>query len=88
MRCSGRLAEVLGDQASRFIASGYEWEGIERIATAVPGILRGFDPLELYGRSFLATRAEYEALAEATLWTAPRASLYYLRPIWSSPVCE
>ena len=53
-------------------------EGIERIAAAVPGISRGFDPLELYDSPSLATREEYEALAEATLRTAPQASLYYL----------
>lgn len=73
-----RISAVLGASASAFIASGYEWETVERLSAAAPGLHAGFDPLAFYPRSFDLDAPALAALAARTLASAPGASIYYL----------
>ena len=73
-----RVAGVLGENAPAFIASGYDWETVRRLAAAVPGLHAGFDPLAFYPRSCALDAAAFRDLAARTLATAPSASVYYL----------
>ena len=74
----GRIAHVLHDHADAFVASAYEWEIVERVVAAVPGLHAGFDPLAFYPRSFALDAAGFRAVATRMLATAPAASIYYL----------
>lgn len=72
------IAAALGDHADAFIAGGYEWEMIERLRRAVPGLHAGFDPLDFYPRGLALDAAQFRALGARTIATAPDASIYYL----------
>ena len=61
-----------------FIVGGYDWETIERLVEAAPGLRAGFDPLELYGERMPPDAAGFRALATETLAQAPDAAIYYL----------
>jgi glycerophosphoryl diester phosphodiesterase len=74
----GRLGETLGGDAPAFIAGGYDWAAIRRLADAAPGLRRGFDPGELPEALSAETAADFRRLAEKMLGTAPDASLYYI----------
>jgi hypothetical protein len=69
---------TLGDCAPAFIAGGYDWEAVRRIAAAAPGMHRGFDPLSFYPRSCALDAEALREVAARTLATAPDASIYYL----------
>jgi glycerophosphoryl diester phosphodiesterase len=73
-----RIAGVLGESAPAFIASGYDWETVRRLAAAAPGMHTGFDPLLFYPRSCDLDATAFGALAARTLATASGASVYYL----------
>jgi glycerophosphoryl diester phosphodiesterase len=73
-----RIARVLGETAPAFIASGYEWNTVQRFVAAAPGLRAGFDPLDFYPRSLRLNANEFRALAQRTLATAPDVSIYYL----------
>ena len=73
-----RIAGVLRDHADAFIASAYEWETVQCLVAAVPGLHAGFDPLALYPRSFQIDAEGFRNIAARTLATAPNASIYYL----------
>jgi len=73
-----RLATLLGDRADAFIASAYDWNTVETLVAAVPGLHAGFDPLSLYPRSFALDADGFRDLARRTLAIAPNASIYYL----------
>ncbi|MEJ1158445.1 glycerophosphodiester phosphodiesterase [Prosthecomicrobium sp. N25] len=72
------IGAVLGDLAPRFVAGGAEWEAIEDLAEAAPGLRKGFDPLAFYTRRLPADPAWFEALGTFTLRTAPDAAIFYL----------
>ncbi len=73
-----RIAGLLGDLAPRFIVSGAEWEPVQRLVRATPGLTFGFDPLGLYRGGLPGDAAGFRAIAEATLETAPGAAIYCL----------
>ena len=73
-----RIAGVLGESAPAFIASGYDWETVQRLTAAAPALHAGFDPLAFYPRSCALDATALRALAARTLATAPGASIYYL----------
>ena len=69
---------MLRDQADAFIASAYEWETVQRLVAAAPGLHAGFDPLAFYPRSLQIDAEGFRGIAARTLATAPNASIYYL----------
>ncbi len=73
-----RLSRLLGGAADAFVASAYEWEAVQQVVAAAPGMHAGFDPLAFYSRSFDLDADGYRAIAARTLTTAPGASIYYL----------
>lgn len=73
-----RIEATIGDVAPSFIAGGYDWTLIRRLAAAVPGVHAGFDPLDHYPRSCALDRDEFIGLGEKTLAIAPGAAMYYL----------
>jgi glycerophosphoryl diester phosphodiesterase len=72
------FARVLRDNTDAFIASAYEWETVQRVVAAAPGLHAGFDPLAFYPRSFALDAAGFREVAVRTRATAPDASIYYL----------
>jgi glycerophosphoryl diester phosphodiesterase len=73
-----RLGRTLGDAAPAFVAGGTEWEAVQRLQAASPGLAGGFDPLRLYPRSFRLSADAYRALGAYTFAIAPDASIFYL----------
>lgn len=73
-----RLREVLAGDASAFIAGGYDWAAICRLAAAAPGLHRGFDPGEMPEAETARTTADFRRLAERMQDIAPDASIYYI----------
>lgn len=73
-----RFGALLGADAPAFIASGYQWELIERLTGAAPGLRAGFDPLALYRQPQSMPKGQLTALAERTRAEAPGAEIYYL----------
>ena len=73
-----RIGGVLGETAGRFVAGGYDWAAIERLAAAAPGLHKGFDPLALYPRDCVLSAEAFRRLGETTFATAPDASIFYL----------
>ncbi|MEZ5411817.1 MAG: hypothetical protein R2761_27535 [Acidimicrobiales bacterium] len=73
-----RFGDLLGGDAPAFIASGYQWELIERLTAAAPGLRAGFDPLGLYRQPQSMPAAQLRALADRTRAEAPGADIYYL----------
>jgi glycerophosphoryl diester phosphodiesterase len=73
-----RLHTTLGSDAPNFIAGGYDWTMIRRLAEAVPGLQAGFDPLASYPRSCVLEADAFRALGQRTLATARGAAMYYL----------
>jgi glycerophosphoryl diester phosphodiesterase len=75
---AAHLRDTLGRHAAFFIAGSADWRLLERLAAAVPGLGRGFDPLELTAEHMPETAAEFEALAETSRRLAPHMAIYYL----------
>lgn len=73
-----RIANVLRDGTAAFIASAYEWEVVQRLVTAAPGLHAGFDPLAFYPRSLELDADGFRNVAARTRTTAPEAAIYYL----------
>jgi glycerophosphoryl diester phosphodiesterase len=73
-----RFARILDGIAPAFIASADNWDSVERLARAAPGLQRGFDPLAMYGEEPPTDAAALRSIAERTLAEAPDASVYYL----------
>jgi len=73
-----RIACVLRDHGDAFIASAYQWETVQCLVAAVPGLHAGFDPLAFYPRSFQLNADGFRKVAARTLATAPNALIYYL----------
>lgn len=73
-----RFGALLGPDAPAFIASGYQWDLIEKLTAAAPGLRAGFDPLALYRQPQAMPASQLEALAERTRAEAPGADIYYL----------
>lgn len=73
-----RFGVLLGGDAPAFLASGYQWELIERLTGAAPGLRAGFDPLALYRQPQSMPRGQLTALAERTRAEAPGAEIFYL----------
>lgn len=73
-----RFGALLGPDAPAFIASGYQWDLIERLTAAAPGLRAGFDPLALYRQPQSMPAGQLRALAERTRAEAPDAEIYYL----------
>jgi glycerophosphoryl diester phosphodiesterase len=73
-----RLARTLGDVGSRFVAGACEWETPTKLAAAVPGLARGFDPLDFYPRSLPQGADAFRAVGARMMATAPGAAIYYL----------
>ena len=69
---------MLGDTAAAFVAGGYDWAAIQRLADAAPGLRRGFDPLDFYPRDCSLDADAFRRLGEKTFATAPDADIYYL----------
>lgn len=77
-RLVGWLADTLGGAAPRFIASGTDWDVIARLRGAIPELVAGYDPLDLYAEGPPRNAAECEALAKRALRISPDADIYYL----------
>jgi len=73
-----RFGAVLGADAPAFIASGYQWDLIERLRAAAPGLRAGFDPLAWYRQPQSMPADQLRALAERTRGEAAEAEIYYL----------
>lgn len=73
-----RIGSVLGDRAPAFVAGGYDWTAIQRLADAAPGLRRGFDPLAFYPRDCSLDADAFRRLGEKTFATAPEADIFYL----------
>lgn len=73
-----RIAGVLGDRTDAFIASAYDWQTVQRLVAAAPGLHAGFDPLDFYPRSLRLDAEGFRSIATRTLAAAPNASMYYL----------
>ncbi|NJN51870.1 MAG: hypothetical protein HC809_08965 [Gammaproteobacteria bacterium] len=73
-----RIGALLGGYSDGFIASAYEWDVVERMSRAVPGLHAGFDPLAFYPRSFELDADGFRTVAARTLATAPSTAIYYL----------
>ena len=73
-----RIAHVLRDNPDAFIASAYEWDAVQCLVAAVPGLHAGFDPLLFYPRSFELDAEGFRDVATRMFTTAPGASIYYL----------
>jgi glycerophosphoryl diester phosphodiesterase len=73
-----RFGAALGQCTGAFIASAYEWETVQRLVEAAPGLHAGFDPLAFYPRSLALDADGFRAIAERTLIVAPDAAIYYL----------
>ncbi len=73
-----RFGSLLGADAPAFIASGYQWDLIERLTAAAPGLRAGFDPLALYRQPQSMSAGQLRDLAERTRAEAPGAEIYYL----------
>lgn len=73
-----RLCQTLGADAPAFIAGGYDWAAICRLAAAAPGLRRGFDPGEMPEALEARTAADFRRLAERMLGTAPDAAIHYI----------
>jgi glycerophosphoryl diester phosphodiesterase len=72
------LGHLIGDLAGRFVVSGAEWEPVQRLVRAAPGLRFGFDPLGFYRKGLPEDAAGFRRIAEQTLETAPGAGIYYL----------
>jgi glycerophosphoryl diester phosphodiesterase len=72
------IAAALGRSADAFVAGGYEWDTIERLRDATPGLHAGFDPLAFYPRDLALDAAQFQALGVRTRAAAPDAAIYYL----------
>jgi glycerophosphoryl diester phosphodiesterase len=75
-----RLGEMLRDNARRFIAGITDAGFLDRLRPAIPDLVRGFDPLALYGFG-AAIPADAEAfvrIADEMVRLAPDAAIYYL----------
>ena len=77
-RLVGRLADTLGEAAPRFVAGGCDWDVIARLRGAIPGLLAGYDPLDLFEERPPRNAPECEALAQTALRISPDADIYYL----------
>jgi glycerophosphoryl diester phosphodiesterase len=73
-----RIGSVLGDMAPAFVAGGYDWAAIQRLADAAPGLSRGFDPLAFYPRDCSLDADAFRRLGEKTFSTSPDADIFYL----------
>lgn len=73
-----RIAGVLGHHADAFIASAYDWQTVQCLVAAAPGVRTGFDPLDFYPRSLQLDAEGFQSIAARTLEAAPNASMYYL----------
>ena len=73
-----RIGSDLGDMAPAFVAGGYDWTAIQRLADAAPGLRRGFDPLAFYPRDCSLDADAFRRLGEKTFSTAPDADIFYL----------
>ncbi len=73
-----RLVATLDGMVPAFTVGSCEWDAVERLIEAAPGLRGGFDPLELYGERMPADATGFRALAVETLARAPNAAVYYL----------
>jgi glycerophosphoryl diester phosphodiesterase len=75
-----RLRETLGDHARHFIAGSTDADFLDRLRPAIPDLVRGFDPLVLYGfgAAIPADAAGFSSLADEMIRLAPDATIYYL----------
>ncbi len=73
-----RLIATLDDLVPAFTVGGHDWETIERLVEAAPGLRAGFDPQGLYGERMPTDAAAFRSLATETLTQAPTAAIYYL----------
>jgi len=73
-----RIARVLSNHADAFIASAYDWQTVQCLVAAAPGVRAGFDPLAFYPRSLRLDAEGFKGIAARTLEAAPNASMYYL----------
>lgn len=76
--CLAGLREALGGDAPAFIAGGYDWAAVCRLAAAAPGLRRGFDPGEMHEAETAKTAVGFRLLAEKMLGAAPDAAIYYI----------
>ncbi len=73
-----RMSLAIGDVASRFVAGACDWRTPTRLAAAIKGVRRGFDPLDFYPRSLPQGREAFRAVGMRMMETAPDAEIYYL----------
>jgi len=75
-----RLREILGAEAHQFIAGSTDADFLDRLRPAIPDLVRGFDPLALYGfgTAVPADAAGFTGLADEMMRLAADAAIYYL----------
>jgi glycerophosphoryl diester phosphodiesterase len=73
-----RMSDAIGRAASRFVAGASDWRTPTRMAEAIGGVRRGFDPLDFYPRSMPHGAEAFRALGRRMMETAPDADIYYL----------
>jgi glycerophosphoryl diester phosphodiesterase len=69
---------TLASVAHRFVLSGSDWPAVCRLAEAVPGLSRGFDPCAEDSLDRLRDPVDFLDFAAAALATAPEAETVYL----------
>lgn len=73
-----RMSDAMGGVARHFVAGACDWRTPTRLAEAMAGVRRGFDPLDFYPRSMPQGAEAFRALGRRTMETAPDADIYYL----------
>jgi len=77
-RTCARFTELLGPRAACFTLSGEDWPAVRRLAKDVPQVRLGFEPLRLFRNDWPRRPAEFRALVERIIATAPEAEIVYL----------
>jgi glycerophosphoryl diester phosphodiesterase len=72
------MSRAVGDAASRFVAGACDWRTPTRLAEAIKGVHKGFDPLDFYPRSLPQGTEAFRALGLRMMESAPDAEIYYL----------
>lgn len=74
-----RLRAMLEGIAPAFVVGGTDAEAVLRLAGAVPGMAKGFDPLAWHEDEPPVDAAAFRALGERTLAEMPDAAIFYLQ---------
>jgi glycerophosphoryl diester phosphodiesterase len=78
LQAVANFRRTLASVAPHFILSGCDWRAVTRLAAAVPGLGKGFDPCADDTLDRLRDAEDFRGFAAAALATAPEAEMIYL----------